>query len=134
MKNENHKSRIIDATEMITDMDFEKILLGTYQKSRSASELSETYGIPIATCFRKIKELKKKGMLNVTETVRTAGGKKVEYYSANLDNAYVFYDSGRVKVRFTVVLQMAADFRRRFERTASRFETAENYEAGGNQK
>lgn len=134
MKNEKQGTRTIDATELLTDMDMERILRGTYQKSRSAPELSEAYGIPIATCIRKIKVLKKKGLLNVTETVRTAGGKKAEYYSANLDEAFVFYDSGRVKVRFTVVLQMAEDFRRRFERTSSRFETAENYEAGGNQK
>jgi hypothetical protein len=134
MKNEKHESRTIDASELITDMDMEKILLGTYQKSRSAPELSEVYGIPIAVCFKKIKTLRKMGLLNVTETVRAASGKKMEYYTANLDDAYVFYDSGRVKVRFTVVLQMAQDFRRRFERTASRFETAENYETGGNQK
>jgi predicted transcriptional regulator len=123
MKNEKHESRTIDASELITDMDMEKILLGTYQKSRSAPELSEVYGIPIAVCFKKIKTLRKMGLLNVTETVRAASGKKMEYYTA-----------GRVKVRFTVVLQMAQDFRRRFERTASRFETAENYETGGNQK
>jgi hypothetical protein len=134
MKNEKHESRTIDATELITDMDMEKILLGTYQKSRSAPELSEVYGIPVAVCFKKIKTLRKMGLLKVTETVRAANGKKVEYYTANLDNAYVFYDSGRVKVRFTVVLQMAQDFRRRFESSASRFETAENYETGGNQK
>jgi hypothetical protein len=134
MKNEKKESRTIDATELITDMDMEKILLGTYQKSKSAMELSEMYGIPIAVCFKKIKILKKMGLLNVTETVRTAGGKKAEYYTANLDDAYVHYDSGRVKVRFTVVLQMAEDFRRRFERSSSRFETADNYEAGGNQK
>jgi hypothetical protein len=133
MKNENHGSGIINATELLMDIDMEKILLGTYQKSKCAQELSEMYGIPIATCFKKINVLKKKGMLNVTETVRSAEGKKMEFYTANLDNAYVFYDSGRVKVRFTVVLQMAEDFRRRFERSASRFETADAYEAGGNQ-
>jgi len=134
MKDENQRSRIIDATELLTDMDMERILLGTYQKSRCAPELSERYGIPIATCIRKTKALKKRGLLNVTETARSADGKKMEYYTANLENAYVFYDSGRVKVRFTVVLQMAEDFRRRFERTASKFETADNYAVGSNQK
>jgi len=125
---------MVDATELLTDMDMEKILLGTYQKSKCAMELSEIHGIPIAACFRKIKALKKKGLLNVTESVRTANGKNVEYYTANLENAYVFYDSGRVKVRFTVILQMAEDFRRRFENRASKFETANEYEYGSNQK
>ena len=92
------------------------------------------YGIPIAVCFRKVKALKKKGILSVTETVRTAGGKKVEQYTANLENAYVFYDSGRVKVRFTVVLQMAQDFRRRFEASASNIKSEQNRPMAGNQK
>ncbi len=111
-----HENKIIDATELLMDSDMEKILLGTYERCKCAPELSEMYGIPTVTCFKKIKVLKKRGLLRVTETVRSANGKTMEYYTANLENAYVFYDSGRIKVRFTVVLQMADDFRKRFER------------------
>ena len=110
--------KTIDATQLLMDQDIEKILIGTYQGAKSALELSETYGIPTATCFRKIKQLRKMGLLEVDKTVYASGDKKVNYYSANLENAYVYYDSGKLKVRFKVVLQMANDFRRRYEQFA----------------
>ena len=114
------EEKTIDATQLLMDQDIEKILIGTYQGAKSAQELSKIYGIPAATCFRKIKQLRSMGLLEVKETVYASGGKKVDYYSANLENAYVFYDSGRLKVRFKVVLQMANDFRRRYEQFADK--------------
>ena len=114
------EEKIIDATQLLMDKDIEKILISTYQGAKSALEISEAYGIPTATCFRKIKQLRSMGLLEVKETVYTSRNKKVDYYSANLENAYVFYDSGKMKVRFKVVLQMANDFRRRYEQFADK--------------
>jgi predicted ArsR family transcriptional regulator len=127
-----HENKIIDATELLMDNDMEKILLGTYEKSKCAPELSEMYGIPTVTCYKKIKMLKKRGLLRVTESVRGSNGRNIEYYTANLENAYVFYDSGRIKVRFTVVLQMADDFRKRFQR-ATGISRGHNDDMGDNQ-
>lgn len=108
----------IDATQLLMDPDIENILLGTYGKSRSVQEISQVYGIPIATCFRKVRKLSKMGLLEVKETVYSSNNKVLNYYTANLENAYVFYDGGKLKVRFKVVLQMANDFRRRYEEFA----------------
>ena len=115
MQEENTNEKIIDATNLLNDLDVERILIGIYGKARSASELIELYGIPVATCYRKIELLKDLGLISITETVFSPSCKKTEYYTANLDNAYVFYDSGKLKVRFKVVLRMASDFRRRYE-------------------
>ncbi len=109
--------KLIDATQLLMDQDIEMILLGTYLSSRSISEISERYGIPIAICFRKVKKLSKMGLLEVKEVVHSSNNRKLEYYRANLDNAYVFYDSGKLKVRFKVVLQMANDFRNRYKQS-----------------
>lgn len=133
MNDKNHETLAIDASELLMDADMEKILIGTYNMSSSAPELSEKYGIPIAVCFRKIKILKNRGLVNVVETVKTKDGRTVEYLTANLENAYVFYDQGRVKVRFTVVLQMAEDFRRRFERASNAYRSAEKTTTESNQ-
>ncbi len=124
---------MIDATELLMDADMEKILLATYNVPRSASEISEKYGIPIAVCFRKIKTLKHRGLLVIVEKLETGKGKAVERLSANLENAYVFYESGRVKVRFTVVLQMVEDFRMRYERASSAYRNAERIAIESNQ-
>ena len=119
-KGDKMEEKTIDATQLLMDQDIEKILIGTYQGARSALELSEIYGIPTATCFRKIRQLREMGLLEIEKTVYTSNDKKVDYYSANLENAYVYYDSGRLKVRFKVVLQMANDFRRRYEQFADK--------------
>jgi hypothetical protein len=124
---------MINATELFMDADMEKILLATYNNRRSASDISEKYGIPIAVCFRKIKILKFRGLLSVVEKVKTGKGKTVEYLSANLENAYVYFDSGRVKVRFTVVLQMVEDLRMRYERASTVYRNAERTAAESNQ-
>jgi hypothetical protein len=121
MKEENKNEKIIDATNLLNDPDVERILIGTYGKTKSTSELIELYGIPVATCHKKIEFLKDLGLIRVIETVFSPSGKKVEYYTANLDNAYVFYDSGKLKVRFKVVLRMASDFRRRYESSSRTF-------------
>ena len=133
MKMKSQENKIIDATGLVMDTDMESILLGTCDRPRCASELSEMYGIPVAACFRKVKTLKNMGLLSITESVRVSAGRKVEYYTANLENAYVFYDSGRVKVRFTVVAQMAQDFRKRYERSARSAGTGGEANAASNQ-
>jgi len=129
----NDRKMTIDATRLLLDPDMERILAGTYEKSRSAIELSKIYGIPIAICHRKIKTLKKRGLLRTMEAIQDSRGKKHERYSANLENAYVYYDSGKIKVRFTVVLQMAEDFRRRFEKATSAYRKAEAVSSEANQ-
>ncbi len=129
----NQGIEMMDATELLMDADMENILLATYNVPSSAPDISEKYGMPIAICFRKIKILKLRGLLTVVEKVKTSKGKTVEYLSANLENAYVYYDSGRVKVRFTVVLQMVEDFRIRYERASSIYKNAERIAVGSNQ-
>jgi len=115
----------IDATQLLMDKDIENILLGTYGKSRSVLEISQMYGIAIATCFWKVRKLRKMGLLEVKETIYLSDNRKSDYYTACLDNAYVFYDSGKLKVRFKVVLQMANDFRRRYEQFTEASSTEE---------
>ena len=58
---------IFEASHMITDKYSVRILVGTAKKPKSAIELSEKYGIPIAACYRKIKELERAGLLRCVE-------------------------------------------------------------------
>ncbi len=112
-KVKNDGERMIDATGLMFDLDIEKILLGTFSRSLSANEISELYGIPLLTCIRKIRKLEVMGLLKKVAVVESPRGKKRDFYTASLENAYVFYDDGKLKVRFNVVLQMASDLRKR---------------------
>lgn len=111
---------MIDATRFMFDSDVERILLGTYKQERTAAQISEMYGIPIATCYRKINELRRVGLLSAVGSKIGRTGKVIKLYKANLQDAYVFYDNGRMKIRFTTILQMAKDFESRFKNVGTK--------------
>jgi predicted transcriptional regulator len=109
---------MIDATKFVSDVDVEKILLGTYEREMTVRELSEAYGIPIATCYRKVRALEDSGLLVEAKSIMSRDGKIMKFYRANMEQAYVFYEDGKAKVRFKVILDVAKDFRERYEALA----------------
>lgn len=114
---------MIDATEVMADEDVEKILLGTFNRPKTAKQLSDTYGIPIAICYKKIAKLERMGLLDFEEMV-TSKGRTIRAYKANLDDAYVFFEGGKVKIRFKIALGLARDFRARFNAHLERSQIA----------
>jgi predicted transcriptional regulator len=106
---------MIDATRFVTDADVEKILLGTYEREMTVRELSDAYGIPLAACYRKVRALEDAGLVAEAKAIMARDGKIVKFYRANMEHAYVFYEGGKAKVRFKVMLDVARDFRERYE-------------------
>ena len=106
---------MIDATKFVSDIDVEKILLGTYEREMTVRDLSEAYGIPIATCYRKVRALEDTGLLAEAKAYMGMDGKIVKFYRANMEQAFVFYEDGKAKVRFKVILEVAKAFRERYE-------------------
>ena len=51
-----------------------KILSATTYKPRSARELSYIFGIPLASCYRKIKELEDQGFIKAVSRELTREG------------------------------------------------------------
>lgn len=90
----------IDASKLITDEYAAKILVATYRRPKSALDLSHRLGIPIAACYRRIHALEKAGFLSCTEKILTQKGKRMGVYLSNLKNAYIFFEEGKIKVRF----------------------------------
>ena len=119
---------MIDATKFVMDHEAERIIAGTYEKERTATEISELYGIPISNCYRKINELKKAGLLEITGYRLSKRGKKINLYQANLKDAYVFYENGKMKVRFQVILEMTRDFMSRFQSVSELAKLEQNKE------
>jgi len=77
-----------------------KILVATLRCSHSAQEISAEFGIPIAACYRRIKELEGVGLVECCERRLSRQGKRISYYISLLKNAYVFFENGKLKVRF----------------------------------
>ena len=90
----------IEASQLITDEYSARILIATFKRKLSAQELSLRCGIPIAACYRKIKSLMDFGLLEETDRVLTRQGKRKSRYTSTLKSALIFYEGGRLKVRF----------------------------------
>jgi hypothetical protein len=91
---------LLSASQLLTDPYAVKILVATVRVSKCAQDISLQYGIPIAACYRRIRDLETAGMVVCTERKLTRNGKRVCYYVSMVRNATVFYEEGRLKVKF----------------------------------
>jgi len=100
----------LEASRLVTDEYSAKILVATFKKPRSAIDLSREYGIPIAACYRRIHALERAGLIRCTERALTQKGKRISLYMSQLKNAYIFFENGRLRVRFQLATGITKDF------------------------
>jgi hypothetical protein len=87
-----------------------KILVACSRKPKHALELSAKLNIPIAACYRRIHVLEKAGLLKPVERALTQQGKRIVLYLSMLKNAYIFFEGGKLRVRFQMVTGQTQDF------------------------
>jgi predicted transcriptional regulator len=100
----------LEASRIVTDEYSAKILVATFKRPRSAIELSREYGIPIAACYRRIHALENAGLVRCVERALTQKGKRISLYLSQLRNAYIFFENGRLRVRFQLSNGLIRDF------------------------
>ena len=100
----------LEASRLVTDEYSAKILVATFKRPRSAIDLSREYAIPIAACYRRIHALEKAGLIRCTERALTQKGKRISMYMSQLKNAYIFFENGRLRVRFQMSTGVTKDF------------------------
>jgi predicted ArsR family transcriptional regulator len=86
-------------SRLITDEYVMKILVSTLNKPMSAQQLALKYEIPIAVCYRKMKELLAADLIQKEKKVLTSKGKWVQLYRSKVKSAYVFLEKGELRVR-----------------------------------
>ncbi len=86
----------LETSRLMTDLYSAKIILSTMGKVMSAQELSDMLEIPIAACYRKIKQLEGAGLLGCVERRLTQSGKRVCYYRSQVKTASIEFSEGRV--------------------------------------
>ena len=84
-------------TKLLSDEYTVKILTATYSLPRSANYLSVKFDIPIAACYRRIRELENVGLLTIIEKILTPRGKRVSLYQSNLTSAHLTFENGKLK-------------------------------------
>jgi predicted ArsR family transcriptional regulator len=91
---------LLRTSQLLTDEYSVKILVATIRAPKSAQEISDSFGIPIAACYRRIKDLEGEGLLICTERRLSRQGKRVSFYVSMLKSAHVYFENGRLKVKF----------------------------------
>lgn len=93
----------LELAQLLTDAYVAKILIATSRRPKSALELSERFGIPIAQCYRRIHALEKAGLLTAAERVLTREGKRIYLYKSLVKNVQIYYEGTKVKVKLSLM-------------------------------
>jgi hypothetical protein len=91
---------LLRTSQLLTDEYSVKILVATIRIPKSAQDISDAYNIPIAACYRRIRDLEQEGLLICTERRLSRQGKRVSYYISMLKSAYVYFENGHLRVKF----------------------------------
>lgn len=89
----------LEFTRILTEKYSAKILLATMVKTKTAIELSNELGIPIAACYRKIKLLEDAGLIVCVERRMTREGKRVGLFKSKVSNAEIVFQRNTVQAK-----------------------------------
>src|SRR5208282_1262980 len=95
---EDRKKAVIRA---LLDDQSRLILISTMLTSKSILNIRREQNIPLGSAYRKVKRLKKFGLLKVDGTVLVEGGKKVELLRSAIRSASVQFDRRKLDVDVT---------------------------------
>ncbi len=95
------KQRAWEVLQHISDQYSIRILRATLHRPLDAITLSNQLGIPIAVCYRRIRELEKLGLLSKEGRKLTSKGKWINLYKANIKNAEVKMEEGKIIIKIT---------------------------------
>jgi len=91
-----NKDNMWDVLHHITDPYSVRILRATLHRPLDAITLSNTLGIPIAVCYRRLRELERLGLIEAVGRKLTQKGKWITLYKAKLKNATVIMKEGKL--------------------------------------
>ncbi len=95
------KEHAWEVLQHISDQYSIRILRATLHRALDAITLSNQLGIPIAVCYRRIRELEKLGLLSKDGRRLTSKGKWIALYKANIKNAEVKMVEGKIVIKIT---------------------------------
>lgn len=91
----------------------ERIVISVVDHSRTAEEISALEGIPLSTCYRRIRELVDSGMLLVERIVITKSGRRFALYRSCFSSFQISFGSNGVDVRAELNQEVADKVRNR---------------------
>jgi hypothetical protein len=100
----------VKISNLISDKYVSKILMSTFKKPKSVQNISATYNIPIAVCYRKVRQLEDLGFLRCTGTRLNGNGKRIKLFQSQIVNAHFFLEKGKFRARVQLSSGIVDDF------------------------
>lgn len=88
----------LSVSSLLADEYVLQILSATWSRPMTANEISLKYNIPIATCYRKIRELEKNNLMTCTERIVTRDGRRRKKYLSQISSISIFFYKGELRV------------------------------------
>ena len=89
----------LQVTQTIMDEYSARILLGTFDRPASAIDLGRRFGIPIAACYRRVKELEGLGLVYCERAQPSRNGRGLQLYRSRLRSVRIAFEDGKLRAR-----------------------------------
>ncbi len=93
----------LELSQAVLDPYSARILLGTCRGSASALDLSRRFGIPIAACYGRIRQLERMGLVYCERALPSRNGKGLQLFRSRLKSVRVVLEDGAL--RAVIVLE-----------------------------
>ena len=87
----------------ISDVCMRKILMATAIRGKSIEEISDEKQIPMSTCYRRMNDLSRLGLVTTERIIITASGKKDEIFRSILKEAVLKLTWGELEIQLTPI-------------------------------
>ena len=91
-----------EISQTVMDPYSARILLGTCEEAVSALDLSHRFGIPIAACYRRIRQLEALGLVYCERALPSRNGKGLQLFRSRLKSVRVSLEDGRLKASIVI--------------------------------
>src|SRR5438094_10634236 len=92
----------LQLSQTVVDEYSARILMGTFEGPVSALELSRRFGIPIAACYRRIKELEGLGLVYFEQELPSHNGKGRQLFRSLLKSVRITLADRNLRARVEV--------------------------------
>ena len=102
-----------------------RILSATAFRPLSAREIAYMFNIPLVSCYRKMGELEKLGLIKCVDRPLTQSGKRVKVYKSQLLKVAVTFEGGKLKIVMDVAWKKTQHFEVSWSQAAPKDEASE---------
>ena len=96
------------------DESSRRILMSAIEGGKTVDEISAEQGLPLSTCYRKVRYLLDEGLMLLERMVVTQTGKRYAVYRATISEAKISFNRGEVDVQVTPNPEILEKLRRRW--------------------